>query len=75
MTRMNYHGGRGVLITPELRSAACDFARRTTCMAAERRFGVSAVSIGKWMRAAGIPRRRACAPTLKESAIYAKEGA
>ena len=72
-TRMSHNYGGGVLITPEFRLKACDFARRTTINEASRRLGVSAVNIGKWMKAFGIPRRRACCPTLKEAEGYSKE--
>ena len=74
-TRMSHNYGGGVLITPELRLAACEYARKTSCDAAELKFRVSSVNIAKWMKALGIPRRRACCPTLKEAARYHKEAA
>ena len=70
-TRMSHNYG-GVLITPKLRLAACKYARKTSCDAAEIKFGVSSVNIAKWMKALGIPRRRACCPTLKEAERYSR---
>ena len=71
-TRMSHNYGGGVLITPKLRLAACKYARKTSCDAAEIKFGVSSVNIAKWMKALGIPRRRACCPTLKEAERYSR---
>ena len=74
-TRMSHNFGGGVLITPELRLAACEYAKRTSADAAEIKFKVSSVAIAKWMKALGIERRRACAPTLEEAARYHREAA
>jgi ABC-type amino acid transport system permease subunit len=67
---MNHTFAGGVLITPELRSAAIALAKRTTQKNASRRYGVSAVAIGNWMKAAGIKARKACCPTHAEAEAF-----
>ena len=72
-TRMNHSFGGGVLITPEFRAQVVGFAARTTIKNAVRKFGVTDVSIGKWMRRAGVKARPAHRPTDAEIEAFGKE--